>query len=173
LRFTGSIQNRSLEPNTIEKVYLVVWRTKRKRYTHRMGFGGNSVLDKDNNPIGPPVALNGRQSIPVTVVCEFPVKGTADERLFGRMTPLSTIPFLAMPSFLNDYELAFEDVSGNLFDQNGLPRSMKSINLRWTLDNSIDRFKDGQPMALARHVGAMTFEEIRFTVKRMLRFVGL
>lgn len=170
ITFQGSIQNRSLEPNTIERVYLVVWRTSRKRNTLRYGYGGIEVRDQAGNLIGPPIAFIPRESKMVTIRCDFPLTGTADQRLFTATTPLVNNPLFAMPTYA--YELAMEDVSGNLFDQAGLPRSRKLIDLLWTFDNAWQSFRDGHPAMLMRHTAAIGWEEIRFFVKRRARAIG-
>jgi hypothetical protein len=171
MTFRGSIQNRSLDPNSVEKVYLVVWRTKSKRNTLRFGFGGNVVRDKDDQVIGPPIRFLGRESKQVTIICEFPLTGTQDQRLFTEMMPLPGHPNFQINRYT--YELAFEDIAGNLFDKDGLPRSMKTLNLRWTLDNAWQRLRDGHPFDFINHIGAIVVEDVRFAIARLFRSIGI
>lgn len=167
----GSIQNGSLDPNTIERVYLVVWRTKRRRNTLRFGFGDIEILDAAGSPLGPPISFKPRESIAVHIKAEFPLTGTADAGLFPALKQLANHPGLALPMY--SYELAFEDVMGNLFDADGLPRSRRLIDLLWTFDNAWQRFRDGQPGMLLHHILAIGWEELRFRSRRALRSIGL
>lgn len=170
IQFQGTIKNASLEANSVEKVFLVVWRTKRKMNTRRFGYGAK-ILDERDDEVGPPLQLPARSSRTVNVVCDFPLTGTNDMQLYRAMMPVAGLATHFLPRY--EYELAFEDVDGNLFDKDGIPRSRKSIDLRWTLDNAWERFKDGRPWALLHHGSLIAFEEIRFAWKRFLRMIGL
>ena len=99
--------------------------------------------------------------------CEFPLTGTGDAQIYGVQMPLAGNPNFAIARYT--YELAFEDVGGNLFDQNGLPRSRKTIDLLWTFDNAWEQLKDGHPGVFIRHGAAVIAEDIKFTLKRLLR----
>lgn len=171
LTFRGTLINPSLETNTVSRIYLVVWRTKAKKATRRLGYGGVSVTDPDGE-IGPPIPFPARSARDVVVRCDFGVSGTADEQLFTATRSVSAeAPHLQIPRY--KYELAFQDVDGNLLDEEGLPRSLRAIGLRWTMDNAWERAKDGKPLALLKHWMVILREDTRFSVKRLFRAMGL
>ena len=157
ITFSGSLKNKSLESNTLEKVFLVVWRTKRKKGAHRYGYGGVQIVDADDQQIGPQLTLAAHSSRTVKIICEFPLTGTSDTKLFNRY----------------EYDLALEDIEGNLFDIHGLLLSRKSTDLRWTLDNAWEQFKDGKRLPLVRHSLQIGWEEVRFLWKKLVRLLGL
>lgn len=170
--FSGSLKNLSLEPNTVQRVYLVVWRTERRNSTRRFGHGGTTILDENRERVGPPLVLPPRSSKKVRIEVETALDGTEDATLWRATVPASPdAPHLRLPRY--EYELALEDVAGNLFDQKGLPRSRKAIALRWTWNNAWERFKDGNPLPLVRHTVAIFIEDLRFAIKRVLRKIGL
>ena len=171
IRFSGTIKNKSLESNTIDKVFLVVWRTKRRMGVRRYGFGGVQILDEDAKQIGPPLTLPARSSRAVTIICEFPLTGSNDAQLFNATKPLPGNPNFLLPRY--EYDLAVEDIEGNLFDINGYSLSRKSIDLRWTIDNAWEQLKDGKPLPLVRHLLQILWEEVRFLWRKCLRFLGL
>ena len=167
LTFTGTIKNSSLESNVIEKVFLVVWRTKRKMAVRRYGYGGVAIMDVSGEVIGPPMILAARSSQAVTITCEFPLTGSSDAELFTAKKPIPGIPHFSIQRY--EYDLAFEDIEGNLFDRHGYPLSRKSIDLRWSIDSAWEKFKDGKPLPLVKHSLRIAWEEVRFTWKKLLR----
>jgi hypothetical protein len=171
ITFTGTMKNRSLETNTIEKVYLVVWRTRRRMGVRRYGYGGVRIIDADDQQVGPPLTLAARSSRAVKIICEFPLTGSSDMELFTAKKPLPGLPNYLVQRY--DYDLALEDIEGNLFDIHGGPLSRKSIDLRWTLDNAWEQFKDGKRLPLLRHALQIVWEEIRFSWKKLVRVLGL
>jgi hypothetical protein len=171
ITFSGTVKNKSLESNTIDKVFLVVWRTKRRMGVRRYGYGGVQMLGEDETPIGPPLTLPARSSRTVKIVCEFPLTGSSDAHLFNATKPLPGNSNFLLPRY--EYDLAFEDIEGNLFDINGYPLSRKSIDLRWTIDNAWEQLKDGKPLPLVRHLLRIFWEEVRFLWRKLLRFLGL
>jgi len=73
----------------------------------------------------------------------------------------------------HEYELAFEDVLGNLFDKDGLPRNRRGIDLRWTLDNTFEKLRDGNPLPLIWHWIRIASTDAVFFVRRLVRRLGL
>lgn len=169
--FTGSLKNQSLEDNTVQRVWLVVWRTSKRRATRRLGHGDAAILDGSGAQIGPTLHLPARQSRDVSIRFKFPLTGTADAPMFEATAP--THPGSRIEAARYEYSLGFEDVAGNFFDDHGKLRSLRSLNLRWTLDNAWERLKDGHPMPILKHLSIMWWEDFTFAVRRALRSIGL
>jgi hypothetical protein len=175
IEFQGAIRNRSLEPNSLHRLWLVVWRNRRHSSSLRFGFGGNEIYDLQGVALGPPLALGARQSLRVRIVCEFPLTGTQDAQLFTEMRALPIPSGGFLPA--HEYELVFEDVSSNMFDQRGFPVSRRLIELKWTLPNVSIHWRAGSHQIAARlllrHVLGRATEEVRFAAKRVLAVLGL
>jgi hypothetical protein len=177
LQFQGSVRNQSLDPNSIEQIRLVIWKTKCRRGTHTFGY---VPLEITENGIAQhlPLSFSARESKTLTLVYEIPLTGTHEAELFRALQPVAPdIPgaplgaTLYLPKY--QYELAFKDVLGNLFDQDGLLRNEKGIGLRWTLENTFRQLKDGHPLPYARHLVSIFATDVVFFVRRNLRRMGL
>ena len=71
------------------------------------------------------------------------------------------------------YELAFEDVLGNLFDQNGVLCNRRGMDLRWTLENTFEKLKDGNPLPFIWHWLRILTTDLVFAGRRLIRRLGL
>lgn len=167
--FNGSIKNTSLEANGIKKVYLVVWRTKLRYAARRYSLGGH-LLDESGRRIGPPLDFRARSSRAVTIVCEFPLTWTVDDQLSGVTQPAGRNPNRLLPRY--KYELAFEDMAGNLVDKDGYSRSPRSIARYWSWDSARELLKDGHPLPMVRYLSRITWEQVPFGLQRLARVLG-
>ncbi len=170
-RFEGAIKNHSIETNTIQRIFLVVWRDKRKTDTRRFGFGGTVIKDSNGQQIKEPIKFDPKESKKLTIIFESIVEGTSDKELLAALTPIQPGSQYYLPKYR--YELAFEDISGNLFDQNGFIKNRKTIDLKWTLPNTFESLRDGNPIPFIKHKTAIYFSDTFFQFRKLMRFLGL
>jgi hypothetical protein len=166
--FRGTVRNQSLDENSIERIYLVVWR-KGKKGTRRFGLG--AVVEEGGVQVGEPLHFSGRQSRRLEIRFEVPLTGSGEAQLTTATVPIGTSGNVQFPKY--EYELAFEDVLGNLFDRDGLPRNRRGIDLRWTLDNTFEKLRDGNPFPLLWHLLRIVVTDVVFFFKRQIRRFGL
>lgn len=176
-QFQGSIRNESLDPNSIEQINLVVWETKRKRGTRTFGYIPTQITEGDERHTLP-LRFDARHGRDLTVTFEVPLTGTHEVELVRAVEPVPAgTPGVRpgqtfyMPKYI--YELAFEDITGNLFDQGGLLRNKKGIQLRWTLENTFKQLKDGNPLPFIKHLLSIVVTDAVFSVRRNLRRLGI
>jgi hypothetical protein len=137
--FLGIIRNASLQPNTIVRIYLVVWQPGKITQYLRFGHGEKSITDRaTNEPLMLPLHLEARSAKKVEVVFDVRLtdskgKVSTDGRLSQTMVPIHSHPGYATHKYT--FELVFEDAAANYFDQSGRLLSLKLVNLNWTLQN--------------------------------------
>lgn len=170
-KFAGTIRNQSLDENTIERIYLVVWRGKRRKDTYRFGHGGIKDMKCGEEKTQLPIKFGPREAKALNIEIEIPLTGTQDINLMNQIEIIPGPIALGVPK--HHYELAFEDVVGNLFDERGRLINRKGVNLRWTLNNSIERAKDGKPWTLLRHIFLIIVSDMIFSIRRLIRRIGI
>lgn len=169
--FSGTIKNRSLETNSISKIYLVVWADNKKRNSAlRLGFGG-ILLDSRNNVLSLPLELPPRTGKKLKIIFEIPVTGTSDERLLKEYIPVGESGRFYLPK--HNYELCFEDTDENFFDQQGRLRNLEEINLRWTLPNVMKELQKGNFAPFLQHMFLIQKSRVSFFFKRISYQIGL
>lgn len=169
--FIGDVINHSVSENTIHQVCLVVWRDKKRNDTRRFGYGAISITDESGQKLAEPLKFEPLEGKRLTIVFETIIKGSTDEPLLNAFVPLQPGSEMYLPKYT--YQLAFEDVNGNLFDQDGKLRNRKGIDLRWTLPNTFDSLRDGNPLPLVKHRLAILWSDVRFAMRRFLNQLGL
>ena len=169
--FHGYIKNHSLHPNSITKIYMIVWKNKRLGSTLRLGYGKYDITADTGEVLGLPLLFDPRESKKLTVEHDTIVTGTADEKILKEFYELTPGSKMYLPKYT--YELAFEDSTGNIFDQNGKLLSLKLMNLNWSLDNTFDSLKDGKYMPFIKQKIAINHERIKLKLKRTTRLIGI
>jgi len=170
--FSGTLKNQSLDPNSINKIFLVVWENRKKNETLRFGHGGITIKNKTNNEeIHLPIIFTPREAMALEIKCKFPVTGTSDDKLLREFVPIQPGSQFLLPK--HEYELAFEDVNENLYDHKGKLCNREEIDLRWTLPNSIRDIQNGIYWPFIRHKFKITWSRIRFKWKIILQSFGL
>ena len=173
--FVGIIKNRSRAENTIVRVYLVVWKNRKKNSYLRFGFA-NTTLNKITNSeqqVYTPLYFKAREAMRLAVRIKSVINGTADEKILSETIP--AIPGrtdLRLPK--HNYQLCFEDIDGNFFDQKGRLVNIDEANLWWTLENTFICIKERFDfMPLIRHLILIVGAKIRFSLKLILWQLGL
>jgi hypothetical protein len=168
--FTGTVRNGGTESTSLEHVCLVVWRNRRRTATRRFGFGPRLITDNNGHAVAEPIAFNGRESKMLSIHWDVPIgRGALDERLATDVTPLGH----GLSKLTYDYELAFEDVNGRLFDQAGRLASDRTQRLWWLLPNTFTALGAGQPWPFIREQARIYGSEVAFLLRRGLWALGL
>lgn len=169
--FDGTIKNHSLSPNSINKIYMVVWKDHKKQAALRFGYGHYEINDSNGNALNETMQFEPREVKKLTIVNDSLIEGTSDEKLLGEM--IEVIPGSKLLMHKHQYELAFEDSSGKLFDQNGKLLNRKLIDLNWTLENTFAQLKDGKYGPFIKHKFNIVKEKLRLRAAKFTRFFGL
>jgi len=163
-KFSFTIVNRSHSPNTITRVYLTVWKNKRKNSTLRFGHvNGPFIETSGRSAVNVPFHLEPRSALSLVVEIDFPIVGTPDEKIFLELS--TSLGYV--------YQLLFEDIDGTLFAEAGSQHDRQEIGLRWTLGNSIREIKKFRLMPLIRHVGQIVKRRSINMLKNLLHLLGL
>lgn len=170
--YTGILKNQSLDPNTVNRFYLAVWKNKSKTSALRFGHGGIRITDKSTDKeVKLPIPFAPREARHVNIVFEFPVKGTADERLLKQHEEAKPGSGLYLAKY--EYEICIEDVTENLFDSDGKQINREEIGLRWTFPNSIRKLKQRRVAPVIKHFCQIVFSNVRFRTKLLAQTLGL
>lgn len=173
--FSGLLKNQSLDPNCLIRIYLVVWRDKKRNSVLRFGYGDVSIKEEKKS-VKLPLRLKPREAKNINVSFDFIVSGTSDRKILESANkPVGWVSRNWLEDFLltrkfrkkrTGYELAFEDVNENLFDQYGRLRNRKEIDLWWALSNY-------KGIRRLRQLGKIYLLKILFFLKVFLRNIGL
>jgi len=170
--YSGILKNQSLEPNSVTHFYLAVWGNKKKTSTLRFGHGGIKIVDKsDDNEIKLPIHFSPREAKNLHITFEFPVKGTADERLLQEYNEVKQGTGVYLPK--HEYEICTQDISENMFDSNGRQINRDEINLRWTLPNTVRELQQGKVFPFIKHSGKIIKSKLFFQSKLLMQGFGL
>lgn len=146
----GDIQNKSTRANSLSEVYLVSW------WQDRLGAAlfepRPDRIECDGELITLPLRFDGKQDKKVTLRWSVP--------LGDRETP-------------RHLEVALEDSSGLLHDQQGRLRNRRNVERRLELATFFSRMSSGgiRP-ALRVHV-AIRWSDWTFSMRRLFWFIGL
>lgn len=169
--FDGDIKNQSLDPNSITKIFLVVWANKKRSSTLRFGYGNVAIIDSVVGLISLPLSFAPREVRKVKITFKFPVSGTGDKQLLSEFKPIQ--PGSQFVILKHEYNLAFEDVNENLFDDKGIERNRKEIDLMWTFPNAAKDFQNGKFWPLVAHIAMILIAKLKFSLKIILSNIGL
>ena len=162
--FSFTLVNRSHSPNTITRIYLTVWKNKKKNSTLRFGHVNGPFFETNSgNSMNVPFRLEPRSAISLKVEISFPIVGTPDEKIFRE---LSTSPGYV-------YQFLFEDIDSTLFAEGGSQHDRQEIGLRWTLINSIREIKHFRLTPFIRHTSRIVKRRAINILKGFLHLVGL
>lgn len=169
--FTGHVKNQSLNQNSITKIFLVVWKNKKRNSVLRFGHGGITIVH-ESSEIKLPILFSPTEAKELTIIFKFVAHGTQDEHLMSARIPLPNDPELSLPKY--EYELCFEDVHENLFDQKGEMRNRIEIDLRWTTDNPWIIFKEEKRIyPLVQHYIKLYTSVISFRIYKVMNKIGI
>lgn len=152
VNFGGFVKNPSLEPNSITNIYLIIWKNKWRNSAHHFGnvarivyshekladipeIEGFLVEDSEINqykPINLPLFVEPRQAKNISIEDYIP---------HSRINEVFKLLSSERVKKRDIFELAFEDIMGNLFDMQGRLRNRKEIDL-WLKEEETYRTKN-------------------------------
>jgi hypothetical protein len=169
--FHGYVKNHSLHPNSITKIYMIVWKNKHLGSTLRLGYGRYDIETDSGGKLQLPLLFNPRESKKLVIKHDTIITGTADEKILKEFYELTPGSKFYLPK--HTYELAFEDSDGNIFDQNGKLISLKLMNLNWSIENTFDNLKDGKYLPFVKQKMAINRERTKLKARRIARWIGV
>lgn len=133
-RFQGIIRNVSLNPNTIARIFLVVWDDNKLNHPKRLSTGVKSVRNRATGELLPlPLRMEPRDALSVEIIFELGLTDSNGQPSYDGQLLLSAAH--DRPGHV----MLFEDAAGNYFDQAGRMLSRTLMDLYTTLLNHRDR----------------------------------
>lgn len=167
----GIIKNRSSNENSIVKIHRVAWKNNKRNSYLSDSLANIEIKDGNNNPLKLPIYFLKKQALSLHISTKFNVKGTTDEMVLRERIQVPTIPYLYLPK--NKYELCFEDINGNFFDQNGKLINMSEADLWWTLVNTFENLKSWNIAPFLKHSLLIVISKILFFLKTLFWSIGM
>ncbi len=168
----GIIKNCSNKENTIVRIYRIVWKNLKRNSYLANSLANIEVLDlASNEKIILPLYLLHKRAYKLRVTTKFNVRGTSDERILSEREEIMPGSRIFLPK--HRYELCFEDIDGNFFDQRGKLVNLEEADLWWTLENTFTYLKDWDIFPFFKHSIMITKSKIKFFLKVTLWNLGL
>lgn len=171
LHFDGDIKNQSSEPNSITNIYYVIWDGKSRSRT--LTFGGEPVIEllptKQVEHL--PLSFNPKESKRLSLEYEVIITGTHLEKIFSEVIRVSDESHVYLPKY--EPKLIFQDTNENLFAENGELLNRKLIDLWWTLPNSFESLKKGNPLPWIKHMLKIVFNSISHKITKVIYSIGV
>lgn len=168
--YSGKIKNHSLRKNSLQRIYIVVWANKRKTATLSFGYGGVEVFE-DGNKISLPISFSSKESKNLKIFFDFIIEGTHNEKLIKSFKPIQPASRFFLPKY--EYELAFEDIDHNLFDQEGNIKNRKTIDLKWGLQDFSKDLIEFKFAGLGKRLLLIFWSDLKFAIFKIFRCIGL
>lgn len=170
-RWEGTIRNESSVENSIVEIDYVVWadKSRTRAKTNGMVFSVEDANTKEKLAV--PLNFKPKESRKITLVADVVLTGSHHNDLFNAKKLVKDgLPFL-LPE--NKWDLLFTDVNHYMFDEKGILRSKKLIDLWWTLPNATKDLNNGNIFPTVREYVKIFFAWIAYRMARFLRFLGL
>jgi len=169
--FTGILKNQSIESNTIVRIYLVVWGNRKNNSTLRFGYHGLQIIDcLLNVEIELPISFLAREAKKMKINYEIDYSGT-DKKLIEAIEPFK--PAISTYVYKHKYELVFEDINENFFDQQGNLINIEENKLRWVMPNFLNELQKGNAKPLSIHRKKILKSRIKFRIKKFAEDIGI
>jgi len=170
-RWEGTIKNESLTENSIVGINYVIWANKTRTRCRTNGMILSLEDSNTKEKLSLPLNFKPRESKKITLLGDVVLTGSHNEQLFKARKPIQQgSPFL-LPE--HSWDLTFNDVNHNLFDEKGILRSQKLIDLWWTLPNATRSLNDGNIFPTIKEYLRIFFTWVSYWVKRFFRFLGI
>lgn len=170
--FSGTIKNRSEVPNTISQIYMVVWKNNKRNSWLRMGHGLTIKDTNSKSNLQCPIYFLPREAKKVELEYTQNIDpNSADGRILRDMEEV--IPGRGFYLHKRWYELLFEDVDKNYFDQNGNLINRQEADLWFTLGNSYRQLDDVKLLPIVNHFFKIILSKIIFALHRVFWHLGL
>lgn len=170
-RWEGTTKNESLTENSIVEVDFIIWANKARTRSKTNGMIFTIEDSNSKEKVSLPINFKPRESKKITLIADVVLTGSHNDELFkARKSVQPESPFV-LPE--HEWNLTFKDVSHNLFDERGVLRSQKLIDLWWTLPNATKDLNNGNIFPTLREYLKIFIAWIGYWVKRLFRFLGM
>lgn len=170
--FSGSVANKSLDSNSLQRTWLVVWKDRKRKETLSLNTG--ATISESGETITEPIPFRPHESRKFDIIFEVQLTGNPFATV---LTPtMEPVPaggglYRTRPKYR--YELAFEDVTGSLYDQQGILRSFKGIMLRMGKTDQTPSRRNNNSMPYTRLLLRIALTDALFFVRRNARRLGI
>lgn len=170
-RWEGTIKNESLTENSIVEVDFIVWANKSRTRCKTNGMVFTIEDSNSKEKVSLPINFKPRESKKITLIGDVVLTGSHNNELFKARKSIQPGSPFVIPE--NEWNLTFKDVSHNLFDEKGVLRSQKLIDLWWTLPNATKDLNNGNIFPTFREYLKIFIVWSGYWIKRFFRFLGL
>jgi len=169
--FTGLLKNQSIEPNTLIRIYLVVWNNKKNNSTLRFGYHGLKIVGYSPNvELELPISFLPREAKKLKIIYDIDYTDI-DKKLIEAIEPFK--PAVNTYVYKYQYELVFEDINENFFDQQGNLINIEEKNLRWVMPNLLSDLQKGDAKPLSIHRKKIFKTRLKFRIKKFMQNIGI
>lgn len=171
--FSGSVINRSLDANSLQRMCLVVWKDKKRKETLILRSG--ATISENGETIAEPITFRPGESRKFDIIFEIQLTGDPEAKV---LTP-TTVPVAVGGGYYKPgglkyrYELAFEDFTGSLYDQQGMLRNFEGIRLRMAKPDQTPSSQTNNLMPRARLLLRIARTDTIFFMRRNARRLGI
>lgn len=171
LRWEGTIKNESLTENSIVHIAYIIWANKNRTRAKTNGMIFNIEDGNSKDKISLPINFKPRESKKVVIIADVVLTGTHNNELFKAIKPTQVGSPFVLPE--NEWNLTFKDTNHCMFDEKGIIRSQKLVDLWWTLPNATRDLNNGNLIPTIREYSKIFITWIGYWLKRISRFIGL
>lgn len=173
LIFDGYIKNQSIEPNSITNICYAVWGNKAR--TKTLSYGGQpcSIIMNPNSGkilIDLPISFEPREGKHFQIEFDVVLTGTHDKDIIKAVEKISLDSEFYAPKY--QYRLTFKDTNENLFDDQGVIRSQKLMDLWFLLPNTFNKLKEGNPLPYGWHMIKIFWCYSLFKIRKFFAYFG-
>jgi len=168
--FNGYVKNQSNEQNSITDIYYVIWQNKSRTRTLTNGMGAEIFDANSQDKLSLPLFFEAKEGKNLIIKFSVCLTGTHVKELVYSFRPIKEGSPFMLPK--HDFTLAFKDVNEILFDDTGQFRSQKLMDLWWTLPNTFNSLKTGNPLPYFWHILQIFFSYICYKIKSFLIVIG-
>jgi len=171
ITFDGYVKNQSNEQNSITEIYYQIWGNKSRTKTLANGMGVEIFEAKDKSKkIFLPILFEAKEGKHLIIKFSICLTGTHVDKLVRAQKPVQDGSPFMLPKY--KFSLTFKDVSEILFDDKGKIRSQKLINLWWTLPDTFNSLKAGNPFPYFNHMFKIFFTYIYYKISSFIQRIG-
>ena len=171
--FVGIIRNQSLQPNSIVRLYLTVWESKKKGSALRFGHNIKHIYDvsntKNRTELSLPLYFKPKEAKRVEIWFPISLTGTQDGKLLreiGQTISLSDGHVFSFPK--HRWEFLIEDTAENMFDYTKAgTMSLDLVNLWWTLPNYRKKRRE-----LVKHICKIGWAFSKYWMAKLSELLG-
>lgn len=170
-RWEGTIKNEALTENSIVEIDFVVWGNKSRTRSKANGMIFSIEDSNTNEKLSIPLNFKSKESRKINLTADIVLTGSYHNELFKAIKPIQPGSQFYLPEY--EWDLLFIDINHNMFDEKGVLRSKKLMNLWWTLPNATRKLNEGKLLPVMKEYIKIFFTWVGYWIKRFFRFLGL